>query len=81
MITCISAETFRPVARMFARKLDMSTDAVISLQTVLKNIQRIRSDEDLDVLDTVIETQQLLQQVSMGSLYYDMLSALTSHGC
>jgi hypothetical protein len=56
-------ESYRPYSRMLPYHIDHATASILQLRNVLKSMIIRRRDEDLDVLDTVIETQQLLQQI------------------
>lgn len=52
----------RRSARMHLRRLDNASNEIITLNAISKQETQTRESEDLDVLDTVIETQQLLQR-------------------
>ena len=55
-------EAERRAARMYELKHCVFVKDVINLKEAIDNIREIRGIEDNDLLDTVIETQQLLQQ-------------------
>lgn len=55
-------EAERRAARMHLRRLVNATNDIIEINDVVKVTAKTREAEDLDVLDTVIETQQLLQK-------------------
>lgn len=54
-------EAERRAARMHTRRWDEAVRAVTEARGVIKEEAEIRTREDVDLLDTVVETQQLLQ--------------------
>ena len=67
-------ETERPSIRMYEKKRNECIEHVLTMRRVLQEESTLRTNEDLDVLDTVIETQQILQQLVLlhfGSLDYE----------
>jgi len=55
-------DTERRAARMYERKRNICTKSIVELRTIIREEKEIRQIEDADLLDTVIETQTLLQQ-------------------
>lgn len=55
-------ENERRAARMHFRRHDQSVADINSIRKVVRKEKKIRAVEDADLLDTVIETQQLLQR-------------------
>jgi hypothetical protein len=56
-------ETERRAARMYHRRWDSSIHAIVELNASTAQEAKIREEEDIDVLSTVVETQGLLQKV------------------
>lgn len=54
-------DTERRTARMYERKKSICTKSILELRKVIQEENEIRQIEDADLLDTVIETQSLLQ--------------------
>jgi len=52
----------RRSSRMHLRRYDNAVKGVIELQSKIRDITQIRGEEDVDLLDTLIETQGLLQK-------------------
>jgi len=55
-------ENERRAARMHYRRHDLAVRDVKKIRKVVTGERKMRTEEDADLLDTVIETQQLLQQ-------------------
>jgi hypothetical protein len=51
----------RRAARMHNRRWDLEVQSVIALRDILIEECRVRTQEDMDVLDTILDTQQRLQ--------------------
>jgi hypothetical protein len=56
-------ETERRAARMYHRRWSNSITATAELNDALRGEAKVREEEDVDVLSTVVETQGLLQKV------------------
>lgn len=59
----IISELQRPAARLFLMRVNQSIHSIVSLRDTHKLEVQKRLSEDLDVLDTIVETQELLKQI------------------